>query len=439
MLARLGLGSLDELFASIPEKIRLDGLLELPPALTELELSAHFGELAAQNRSCDRMVSFLGGGCYDHFVPAVVDAIAGRSEYYTAYTPYQAEASQGTLQVGFEFQTICCQLTGLDVANASLYEGATSFVEGALMALSAAGRRRTLLVSETVHPEYRQSLATYLANSDAEIALVPARNGVTDAEAFARRLGEDVAATLVQSPNFFGAIEPIDRLSALAKAAGAATIQSFDPISLGILKRPGDMGVDVATAEGQSLGTPMSFGGPFLGIFTCRESFVRRIPGRVVGETVDRQGQRCFVLTLQTREQHIRREKATSNICTNAALMALGAAVYLATLGRSGMAQVARLCYQKSRYAAGRIREVAGLPVNPHAPRRPYFREFVVPLDRPVAEVNRVLLEEHRILGGYDLGQDYPSLQGHMLVAVTEMNTREEIDRLARALKAACR
>ena len=300
MLERIGIRSIDELFESIPKEYRLESLLNLPRGLSEYELTHHLSSLAKKNQSSGDAICFLGGGCYDHFVPAVVDMIASRSEYYTAYTPYQPEASQGTLQTAFEFQTMICELTGLDVSNASLYEGATAAVEGINLAIGATGRNQKVYISEAVHPEYRQTIATYFANLPTQILTIPAPTGRTDLAALEAQLDEQTAGILIQSPNFFGIIEPVEKIVTLAREKKALTIQAFDPLSLGLLRRPGNLGVDVAIAEGQGLGTPMSYGGPFLGLFACRMDQVRRVPGRIVGETIDRKGNRCFVLTLQT-------------------------------------------------------------------------------------------------------------------------------------------
>ncbi len=321
------------------------------------------------------MVCFLGGGSYDHFVPAIVDYVASRGEFYTSYTPYQPEASQGNLQVFFEYQTMITQLTGMDVSNASLYDGGSAATEAVLMSLTATGRHGRVVTAASVHPEYRQILATYLANLGVELVTIDTPNGTIEPEALAAAVNGETACVLMQHPNFFGCLEPVERLTEIAHAAGALAVVSVDPISLGLLKRPGQYGADIVVAEGQSLGSPMSFGGPYLGIMACRESFVRRMPGRIAGETVDRRGKRCFVLTLQTREQHIRREKATSNICTNQGLFALRAAVYLAALGPQGIRETAELCLRKSHYAAKKLTDKSSLSL---AFQRPTFKEFVV-------------------------------------------------------------
>jgi len=437
MLEAIGVAGLEALFADVPARVRFPSL-DLPAAISELELARLARELAGANTDIEGCARFLGAGAYHHFRPATVDYVLRRGEFYTSYTPYQPEVSQGMLQAMFEYQSLICRLTAMEVSNASHYDGATALAEGVLLALdSTKGDRTKVVISPTVHPQYREVVRTYLHGSEATVTGDERlENGIAELKAM---LDARTAALVIQDPDFFGQFVDVEGLAEAVHAAGALLIVIADPIALGLFRPPGEYGADVAVAEGQPLGLPLSYGGPRLGIFASRKAYLRRMAGRIVGETVDADGRRGYVLTLGTREQHIRREKATSNICTNAALMALGAAVYLATMGKSGMTKVARLCYQKSHYAAAKIHEVAGLSINPHAPLRSYFREFVVRLGRPVAEVNRVLLEEHRILGGYDLARDYPSLQGHMLVAVTEMNTREEIDRLARALKAVCR
>jgi glycine dehydrogenase subunit 1 len=402
----------------------------VPEALSEIELTRHMQQLADRNRSAQDAVCFLGGGAYDHFIPAVVDAVAGRSEFYTAYTPYQAEASQGSLQAFFEFQTLICQLTGMDVANASLYEGGSAVAEAVLMALGATGRRGKVLIAESVHPEYRLTLSTYLANLDPHIDTLPTPEGFLDPDAARKAIDDQTACIVVQHPNFFGCLEEVEALAALAHERGALFIVSFDPISLGLLKRPGQYGADIAVAEGQSLGNPLVYGGPNLGLLACRAPFVRKMPGRIVGETVDRNGKPCWVLTLQTREQHIRREKATSNICTNQGLMALKATVYLAALGPAGLKETAELCLRKAHYAAEQLTRVAGVQLRF---RRPFFKEFTLRARALVPDLLARLLE-HGYHGGLHLGRWYSQLGDCLSVAVTEKRTRAEIDGLARAL-----
>jgi glycine dehydrogenase subunit 1 len=430
MLEQIGVASVQDLFASIPATLRLQRELNVPPALTEIELTQHLHALAQRNQAAGDAVCFLGGGSYDHFIPAVVDAIAGRSEYYTAYTPYQAEASQGSLQAFFEFQTLICQLTGLEVANASLYEGGSAVPEAVFMALTATGRHGQVIVAESVHPEYRRVLATYLANLDARVVTLPTPHGYLDPDDLKRVVDDQTACVVVQHPNFFGCLEEVEAAAATAHAKGALFIVSFDPISLGLLKRPGQYGADIAVAEGQCLGNPMSYGGPYLGLLACREAFVRKLPGRLVGQTVDRHGRRCWVLTLQTREQHIRREKATSNICTNQGLMALKAAVYLAALGPQGLKETAELCTRKAHYAAEQLARLPGVRL---AFERPFFKEFTVQVPAAVPDLLGRLLEAG-YHAGLALGRWFPALGDCISIAVTERRTRDEIDGLVSAL-----
>jgi glycine dehydrogenase subunit 1 len=431
MLAAIGAGSIEELFATIPEAMRLRRPLHLPPPLGEMDLTRTLAAMAAENQSTQQLVCFLGAGAYDHFVPAVVDTIASRSEFYTSYTPYQPEVSQGNLQVMFEYQTLICQLTGLDVANASLYDGASAAAEAVLLCMSATERRKRVVTAASVHPEYREVIRTYFANLGAELVVVETPDGRVLPAELARVVNQDTACVLLQQPNFFGAVEELEALAQVAHDAGAMVAVAFDPISLGILKRPGDCGADVAIAEGQSLGSPLQFGGPYLGVMACREPFLRRLPGRIAGQTLDRDGRRCWVLTLQTREQHIRRDKATSNICTNQGLFALRAAVYLAALGQHGLRETARLCLWKTAYARSCI-AASGRYETRFA--QPTFKEFLV-RDRH-GDVAGALEAARRqgILAGVPVGRWYPQLADCFLVAVTEQRTREEIDRWAEAL-----
>ena len=431
MLDKIGAESIDDLFASIPQDLQLKRPLQIPPALDELQLYQHMTQLASRNKHAGADVCFLGGGCYDHFIPAVVDALASRGEFYTSYTPYQPEVSQGNLQAMYEYQSLICQLTGMQVSNASLYDGGSASVEAVLMCLSAAKKRPKVVVAESVHPEYRQIIKTYLENLDAELVTVPTPNGTVCIEELAAAVDDKTACVLVQSPNFFGCLERVEQITAVAHENGALVVQAFDPISLGLLKRPGDMGVDIAIAEGQSLGSPMAYGGPFLGIITCKDELIRRMPGRVAGETVALNGKRCWVLTLQTREQHIRREGATSNICTNQGLYALRASIYLAQMGPQGMREVAEQCLRKSHYA---LESLTKSPRFEAAFDAPFFKEFVV-RDRDSAVSD--LLDEGRksgLFAGIHLGKWYPDLDDCFLVAVTEKRTKSEIDRLAECL-----
>jgi len=429
MLSAIGLETLDQLFELIPRELRLKSPLRVPPALTELELTEHVGGLLGKNQGADRRVCFLGGGSYDHFIPAVVDNLAARGEFYTAYTPYQAEASQGTLQATFEYQTMMTQLTGLDVSNASLYEGGSATAEAMLMALAITRRFGQVVVAESVHPEHRQILSTFLAHLEPKLVTVPVTAGQLTPESIARVVNDQTAAVVVQYPNFFGQLEDMRGIAQAAHAKGALAIVNVDPISLGLLQRPGDYGADIVVAEGQSLGNPLSFGGPYLGIMVCREEYVRKMPGRIVGETTDRNGKRCWVLTLQTREQHIRREKATSNICTNQGLLALRASIYLAVMGPHGLRQAAELSTRKAHYAAERLAAVPGLSL---AFPGPFFKELVV---RCRPDPNQILAEvgRHGYHGGIALGRWYPELADCILIAVTEKRTKAEIDGLATA------
>lgn len=431
MLEAIGAASIEELFELVPPELRLDRPLQMPPALGELELTQHMSELASINLHAGEQACFLGAGSYDHFVPAVVDAIASRGEFFTSYTPYQPEVSQGNLQVMFEYQTMICQLTGMDVSNASLYDGGSAAAEAVLMAMSVTRRDKKVVTTSSVHPEYRQILETYFEGSGVELVTVDATDGATQMEQLAAAVDDQTACVLIQQPNFFGCLEDLQAVSELAHDAGALSVVSFDPISLGLLKRPGDLGADITIAEGQVLGTPMQYGGPYLGIMACRESFVRRLPGRIAGETVDRHGRRCWVLTLQTREQHIRREKATSNICTNQGLFALRAAIYLSLLGPRGLRDTAELCLQKTHYAASQFtdQERFVLPFS-----RPTFKEFVVrDRDGNVADL-LASAQEVGYLAGVPLKRWYPELHDCFLVAVTEKRTKSQIDGLIRSL-----
>jgi len=434
MLAEIGVKSVGDLFLDVPESVRYPEL-KLPPPLSEMEILRELRAMSEENANLDHYACFLGAGAYNHFVPSVVGHVVGRSEFYTAYTPYQPEISQGTLQAIFEYQSMVCALTGMDVANASHYDGATSLAEAALMAVNVArGKRRKIIVSPTVHPEYRATLRTYTPGPDltviGDLEVGSWRLEVGDLKAL---LNDDTACLIIQNPNFFGQLEEIGELNRLAEAvhaAGAILIVDTDPISLGLFTPPGEYGADIVVGEGQPLGNALNFGGPYLGLFACREEYMRKVPGRLVGETVDTKGRRGFVLTLSAREQHIRRERATSNICSNEALCALAAGAYLAAMGKSGLRKVAELCYHKAHYAA---RQIAAIPGFDLVRDKPFFKEFVVRCPRPPSEINEALLERG-IIGGYDLGRDYPHLENHMLLCVTEINTKEEIDSLTNAL-----
>jgi glycine dehydrogenase subunit 1 len=418
MLGALGLSSLDDLFAQVPARFRLDRPLELPDGVSEMELVREMGALGARDRSLDDLVCFAGGGAYDHYVPSVVWALAGRSEFYTAYTPYQPELSQGVLQSLFEYQSMICELTGLEVSNASLYDGATALVEAVNMTRTGDGSR--VLVSAGVDPRFASVLETFGGGAGYAPEVVPVGN-VPD-------VGEDVACIVAQFPNRYGVLQPVGELFERAHAAGARAIEVFDPLSLGVLASPAELGADIAVADGLVLGNHLSFGGPSLGVIAARMRDVRRMPGRIVGETVDVDGRPGYVLTLQAREQHIRREKANSNICTNQTLMAIAATIYLAWLGPEGLREVGRQCMSKAAYALERLSSVPG--VAPLHPGEPHFKEFAVVLPRDAGEVRDALLEAG-ILAGVPL-RDAGGRA--LLVAVTERRTRAEIDRLAEAL-----
>ena len=422
MLRTLGLSSVDELFDQIPAGVRLEGPLQIEPGVSEMELVADMAGLAARNRSVEDLVCFAGAGAYDHYVPSLVWALAGRSEFQTSYTPYQPELSQGVLQVLFEFQSMICELTGLEVSNASLYDGATALVEAVHMSRGA-GRGR-ILVSDGVDPRSVETLRTYGRGAGYEPEVFPLEGGRGGAPVFT----PDVAAVVVQHPNRLGILEPVRELFGEARDWGARTIQIFDPTSLGILAPPGELGADIAVAEGQPLGNHLNFGGPYLGLIAARLDDVRRMPGRIVGETLDVDGRTGYVLTLQAREQHIRREKANSNVCTNQTLMAIAATVYLAWLGPDGLAELGRQCASKAAYAAERLCAVEGVELL--HPDAPFFKEFALHLPRPATEVRDALLE-----CGLLAGVPLEDAEGRtLLVAVTERRTRAQIDELATSL-----
>jgi glycine dehydrogenase subunit 1 len=429
MLRAIGVGDLEALLERIPSKARLGRDLGVPAALAEGELTAVLRALAAGNAHAAEYVSFMGGGAYDHFVPSVINHLLLRGEFFTAYTPYQPEASQGTLRSIYEYQTMICELTGMDVTNASLYDGGSALAEAALMAHGVTEREQ-ILVSGAVSPLARRVVATYCAGPRLPIKVVPWGDGVTDLDALRKAVSEKTAAVMVQYPNFLGSLEDLDAAAAIAHEKGALLVVSVDPIALALLRPPGEAGADIVVGEGQGLGSPATFGGPYLGLFACRKELVRRMPGRLVGATVDATGRRGFVLTLQTREQHIRREKATSNICTNVALVALGATIYLALMGKEGLRKVATLSTAKAHYAADVLGRVPGVSRRFEAP---FFKEFVLRLPKPPERVLRAL-RKRRILGGIALGQFDRALKDCLLVAVTESRTRVEIDQYAEAL-----
>lgn len=431
MLARIGVGSVDDLFADVPEDARLARPLALPDPMTELELSAHLKALAAANTAAGESVSFLGGGCYDHYIPAIVDAVVSKPAFFTAYTPYQPEVSQGTLQAIYEYQSMICQLTGMEVANASMYDGATAFAEAALMACRATKRSR-VLVSASVHPEWRETLATYVEAGTVAVTEIAAAAGVADIEALRAALADDVAAVMVASPTFYGTLDDLAALAAPAHDAGALLVVGTNPILLGVMEPPASFGADIVVAEGQPLGNAMSYGGPGLGVFACRQEHLRQMPGRVAGRTTDVDGKTGFVLTFSTREQHIRREKATSNICSNHALNALAAGVYLSAVGREGLAGIATACVAKAHYlegelvASGRFERVFGAP---------FGYEFALRYRGDVSAMQAAMLERG-FFAGLDLARFDAADAGLVLFAVTEKRTRAELDRFVEEVSA---
>ena len=426
MLAAIGVGSIDELFADVSEGVRLGRPLDLPPGKPEQEVYARLRELASRNVSTEDELSFLGAGMYDHYVPSLVDAIISRSEFLTPYTPYQPEISQGGLQVMFEYQTAISELTGLPVSNASVYEGPSAMAAAAYLAKLQNGRPR-FLISGGVHPHSRETLETTSAGWGTSVEEIPLAGGATDRDALAAAIGDDVSAVFVQHPNFLGAVEDLDVLAPIAKSTGALLVVACDPLTLGVLRPPGDFGADVAVGEGQTLGNRLDYGGPSFGFFAAQEAHLRRMPGRIAGETTDVDGRRGFVLTLQTREQHIRREKATHNICTAQALNALAGMIYLSWLGRRGLVELGELMLQRTAYARAKLSELDGVSL---LHEQPVVREFALTLDAPVAAV-----VERCAAAGVNPG--FPLADDGLLVAITEQRSRADIDRLAEVLGAA--
>jgi glycine dehydrogenase subunit 1 len=428
MLKVIGVDSIDDLFADIPESVRFRGELNIKKAKSEPELFKELAGLAAKNADAKKYVSFLGAGVYDHYIPAIVDHVISRSEFYTAYTPYQPEISQGELQAIFEFQTMICELTGMDVANSSMYDGGTALAEAMLLS-AAHTKRKKILLSKAVHPEYRDVVKTYAKGQRLEVVEIPFAGGITDLEALKSEMAGDVACVIVQYPNFFGQIEPLKDIEPIVHAEKSMFVVASNPLALGVLTPPGQFDADIVVGDVQPFGIPMQFGGPHCGYFAVKAALMRKIPGRLVGQTTDEEGRRGFVLTLQAREQHIRRDKATSNICSNQALNALAASVAMTALGKKGVKEMAAMNIQKAQYAKNELAK-RGFAV-PFA--GPFFNEFVIRLSKQVGEVNKHLLTKG-IIGGYDLGRDYPELANHMLIAVTELRTKEEIDTLVKEL-----
>ena len=428
MLERIGVAGFASLLEDIPEELRLESNLDLPESLSEMDVRRAADSLSSKNVSQENVVSFMGAGVYDHYIPSVVDKIVSRSEYYTAYTPYQPEVSQGTLQVIYEYQSMICELTGMEVSNASMYDGASALAEAALMGRSINGREEIILAS-TIHPRYRSAIRTYLHHLCCLIE-VPYEDGVSDLNYVSDKVGDKTCAIVVQQPNFFGCLEDVFEMAKIAHDAGAVLISCVDPISLGVIAPPGDYGADIVVGEGQPLGLPSSFGGPFLGIFASKSEHVRKMPGRLGGRTTDADGQEGFVLTLQTREQHIRRERATSNICTNEALCALASCVYLALMGRKGLWGAARLCMEKSHYLAKRMSDLDGYQLPFPAP---FFKEFAVKCPVHPGKMVSSLVEKG-FVPGIPLGRFDSSLSDVLLVAVTEKRTKKEMDSLVSLL-----
>jgi glycine dehydrogenase subunit 1 len=432
MLEAVGVSSVEELFSDVPEDIRMKRPLKLPPALSEPELARHMEELARPaGTGCDK-VSFLGGGAYDHYIPSVVRHLTGRSEFLTAYTQYQPEIAQGYLQALWEYQSLICLLTGMEMAVTSLYDGSMALAEAAMMA-GGITNRREIIISQTLHPHWREVLETYAIDKDLNVVVAPQQRGVTDSASLVSLVTESTAAVICQSPNFFGCVEDVKNIATIAHAKGALLIAAVNPVSLGLLETPGKLDADIVVGEGQATGLPVSFGGPYIGFLATRDQWLRRTPGRIVGQTTDHEGTRGFVLTIQAREQHIRREKATSNICSNEALCSLALAIHLSALGKEGLREVADLCLQKAHYAETEILKIPGFS---RVFSSPFFNEFAVRCPRPVREIQSKL----RPAGfepGLDLGQFDMELNGCLLVAVTEKRTRAEIDQLVRLLKEA--
>jgi glycine dehydrogenase subunit 1 len=427
MLKEIGYPDIESLFKAVPDSVHLKTKLNIPQAQSEMELVNNMKSLSKENLNTDDYACFLGAGAYDHFIPAAIDQLISRQEFYTAYTPYQPEISQGTLQAIFEYQTMICELTGLPVANASMYDGATALTEAAIMACDAT-KRNEILIASSVHPESRQVLDTYTKFRDMTVVETAYNNGQVDLEDLKSKINKNTAAVIVQSPNFFGIIEDVETVAAIAHENKSLLVVSADPISLAVLKSPGELGADIAVGDGQPLGNPLSFGGPYLGFMAVTEKLMRKMPGRIVGQTTDEQGNRGFVLTLQTREQHIRREKATSNICSNQALNALQATIYLTLMGKEGLKKVAELCFSKSHYAYDQL--IATGKFSPVF-TAPFFKEFAVQSSEEISNLNDRLLE-NGFIGGYDLGKKYPDHKNVWLVAVTEKRTKQEIDNFAR-------
>ena len=431
MLDQIGVSKIDQLFSTIPDDCRLKKPLDLDAAKSESEVLAFLQELAEKNSQVSTLDAFLGGGAYNHFIPAVIDQLVSRSEFYTAYTPYQPEISQGTLQAIFEFQTLICQLTGMDVANASMYDGASACAEAVLLTVRAGKKRNKVLLSQALPPQYRETVATYCRYLDIELVDISLQNGLTNQVELQSLLDDQVAAVVVGYPNYFGQIEDLAKIAELTHTSGARLVAAVpEPLALALFKSPGELGADIVVGEGQSFGIPLSYGGPGIGFFAVRKKDMRVLPGRLVGETTDKDGKRGFVLTLATREQHIRREKATSNICSNQGMCILMVGIYLALHGKQGLRQLAEINYAKAAYAKEKIAQLDGFSI---AFPGESFNEFVVTCTEPVAALKK-RLEQQGVLAGISLGRDYSDLEEGLLICVTEQNSKKQIDRLVNAL-----
>ena len=430
MLQSMNMESIDDLFTNIPKDLIFESKLNLNDSLSEIEISKYVKEISSKNKSVDDLTCFLGAGAYDHYVPSIIKHLAKRSEFYTAYTPYQPEISQGTLQAIFEYQTMICSLTGMDVSNASVYDGATATVEAALMATENT-RRNSILISKAVSPEVRKVIRTYMRFRKIEVIEIETNEGITDIEKLKESMGKNTAAVIIQNPNFFGVIEDISEIEKTVHANKSLLISYVDPISLGILKTPGEWGVDIAVGDAQPFGNSLNYGGAYLGFMAANSKLVRKMPGRIVGQSVDADGKRAFVLTLQAREQHIRRYKATSNICSNQALNALIASIYMVTMGKKGLKEVALQSTFKSHYAMNKLTESGKYKL---AFDKPFFKEFALVGTKDVHKMNKELLG-HNILGGYDLAKDYDNMKNSFLICVTEKRTKAEIDKLSSVLE----
>lgn len=429
MLDSIGVDSVEELFSDIPESVRFKGEYKIKPAKSESALLKELSKLSQKNADAKSNVSFLGAGVYDHYAPVIVDHVISRSEFYTAYTPYQPEISQGELQAIFEFQTMICELTGMDVANSSMYDGATALAEAGMLSAGST-KRKKILISSSVHPEAKEVVKTYAKGQYIEVVEVPYENGVTDLEALKELMDQNVAAVMIQYPNFFGRIEPLKELEEIIHAHKSLFVVSSNPLALGALTPPGKFNADIVVGDAQPFGIPAAFGGPHCGYFAVTSKLMRKVPGRLVGQTVDEEGRRGFVLTLQAREQHIRRDKATSNICSNQALNALAASVAMTALGKTGVREMANANIQKAYYTKMKLKE-AGFTIPFDGPS---FNEFIIDCKSSVSTINRSLLQKG-IIGGYDLGRDFASLENHMLIAVTELRTKDEIDEFVKELE----